>query len=101
PARACRVRRRRSHHHGSEYVEERDHYRLMPVGVFEGRICTSRRADGVAARPPRAVSRYATGILRPTSPMTSITSSAETGKSQPARDISAAAMACIAAEALR
>lgn len=73
----------------------------MPVGCGAGPIWTSFRADGVAARPPWAVSRYATGIFRPTSPMTSITSSAETGKSSPASAISAAAMACMAAAGFR
>ena len=32
-------------------------YRLAPEGRDVGRICTSFRADGVAARPPIAVSR--------------------------------------------
>ena len=32
-------------------------YRLIPLGRDVGRICTRRRALGVAARPPMAVSR--------------------------------------------
>src|SRR5690606_25551953 len=85
---------------GGEHDSDRAHL-LIPVGERDGWIWTSRRAEGVAASPPNAVSRYATGIRRPTSPMTSITSSAVTGKSQPASDISAAAIACIAADAFR
>src|SRR5690606_26069583 len=78
---AGRVRRGRPDHDGTEDVEERNHRRLLlqtliPVGCRDGWIWTSRRAVGVAASPPCAVSRYAAGSLRPTSSMTSMTSSA-------------------------
>ena len=45
---------------------------------------------GVAARPPRAVSRSSTGRRRPTSPMQSMTWSTGTRLSMPARAMSAA-----------
>jgi len=54
------------------------------------------RPVGVAARPPRAVSRSSTGRRRPTSPMASMTSSTGIRLSMPARAMSAAAMALTA-----
>ena len=59
------------------------------------------RPVGVAARPPRAVSRSSTGRRRPTSPMASITSSTGMRLSMPARAMSAAATAFMAPMTLR
>ena len=59
------------------------------------------RPVGVAAKPPRAVSRSSMGRRRPTSPMASITSSTGMRLSMPAKAISAAATAFTAPTTLR